>query len=103
MNFVFHVDVNSAFLSWSAVKRLKEDPSAVDLRTIPSVVGGDEKTRHGIVTAKSLPAKKYGIHTADTIASAMKRCPNLTVVPADFAVHQGSAHLQRCRRAGIHR
>lgn len=88
MNFVFHVDVNSAFLSWSAVKRLKEDPSAVDLRTIPSVVGGDEKTRHGIVTAKSLPAKKYGIHTADTIASAMKRCPNLTVVPADFATYR---------------
>lgn len=88
MNFIFHVDVNSAFLSWSAVKRLKEDPNAVDLRTIPAVVGGDEKTRHGIVTAKSIPAKKYGIHTADTLASALKRCPNLVVVPADFKTYR---------------
>ena len=63
---IFHVDVNSAFLSWTAVDRLRRDPDALDLRTVPSVVGGDEETRHGIVTAKSIPAKKYGIRTADT-------------------------------------
>ena len=57
---IFHVDVNSAFLSWSALKQLEEDPNAVDLRTIPSAVGGDVKTRHGVITAKSIPAKKYG-------------------------------------------
>ncbi len=50
---IFHVDVNSAFLSWSAVKRLQENPASVDLRTIPSAVGGDVQTRHGIITAKS--------------------------------------------------
>ena len=61
---IFHVDVNSAFLSWSALKRLEEDPDAVDLRTIPSGVGGDVKTRHGIITAKSIPAKKYGVQTS---------------------------------------
>lgn len=60
---IFHVDVNSAFLSWSAVKRLKDDPKAVDLRTIPSAVGGDVETRHGIITAKSIPAKRFGIVT----------------------------------------
>lgn len=85
---IFHVDVNSAFLSWSAVKRLQEDPSAVDLRTIPSAVGGDAETRHGIITAKSIPAKKYGIHTAMTVAEAMRLCPDLVLVPGDFAVYR---------------
>ena len=89
---IFHIDVNSAFLSWSAVKRLQEDPGSVDLRTIPSVVGGDPTTRHGIVTAKSGPAKKYGIHTADTIASAMRRCPSLVVIPSDFATYRDFSH-----------
>ena len=60
---VFHIDVNSAFLSWESVCRLAEDPKALDLRTIPSAVGGDAASRHGIVLAKSTPAKKYGITT----------------------------------------
>ena len=60
MKIIFHVDVNSAFLSWSAVKRLQDDPSALDLRTVPSAVGGDVKTRHGVITAKSIPAKNSG-------------------------------------------
>ncbi len=89
---IFHVDVNSAFLSWSAVKKLKEDPTSVDLRTIPSVVGGDVKTRHGIVTAKSIPAKKYGIQTAEPIASAMKKCPRLVVVSSDFHTYREYSH-----------
>lgn len=88
MKTIFHIDVNSAFLSWSAVKRLKEDPNALDLRTVPSVVGGDRKTRHGIVTAKSIPAKKFGIKTADTVASAIQRCPDLIVIPADFTTYR---------------
>ncbi len=58
----FHVDVNSAFLSWSALKALQSG-STVDLRTIPAVVGGDEAKRHGVVLAKSTPAKKFGIQT----------------------------------------
>lgn len=89
---IFHIDVNSAFLSWSAVKRLKEDPCAVDLRTIPSVVGGDVKTRHGIVTAKSIPAKKYGIQTAEPIASALQKCPKLVVVSSDFHTYKEYSH-----------
>ena len=85
---IFHIDVNSAFLSWSAVKRLKDDPTAVDLRTIPSVVGGDIKTRHGIVTAKSIPAKKYGIQTAEPITSALQKCPKLVLVKSDFNTYR---------------
>ena len=89
---IFHVDVNSAFLSWTAVKRLKEDPDCVDLRTIPSVVGGDVKTRHGIVTAKSIPAKKYGIQTAEPINSALQKCPQLVIVPSDFQTYREYSH-----------
>ena len=64
---IFHVDVNSAFLSWSAIKKLKEEKGSVDLRTIPSAVAGDVETRHGIVTAKSIPAKKYGVETGEPV------------------------------------
>ena len=80
----YHVDVNSAYLSWSALKRLEADPAADDLRAIPSVVGGDEESRHGIVLAKSGPAKKYGISTGETLFSARRKCPFLVSVPPDF-------------------
>ncbi len=85
---IFHVDVNSAFLSWSAVKRLEEDPTAVDLRTIPSAVGGDVKTRHGVITAKSIPAKKYKIQTGEPVVKALQKCPQLVLVPSDFQTYR---------------
>ena len=79
----FHVDVNSAFLSWSALKSL-QDGGTVDLRTIPAVVGGDEAKRHGVVLAKSTPAKKFGIQTGESLFAARAKCPGLTIVPPDF-------------------
>ena len=83
---IFHIDVNSAFLSWTALARLEQgDP--VDLRTIPSIVGGDTSTRHGVVLAKSIPAKKYGIQTGEPMAMALRKCPNLVVVPSDFRLY----------------
>ena len=85
---IFHIDVNSAFLSWSAVKRLREDPSAVDLRLIPSAVGGDVRTRHGVITAKSIPAKKYGVTTGEPVVSALKKCPQLVLVSSDFKTYR---------------
>lgn len=84
---IFHIDVNSAFLSWSAL-RLLEEGSDTDLRLIPSIVGGDQETRHGIVVAKSIPAKAYGIQTADTVASALRKCPNLVMVSPDHAYYR---------------
>lgn len=84
---IFHIDVNSAFLSWSALKLLREG-SEVDLREVPSIVGGDQKTRHGIVVAKSIPAKKYGIQTAETVASAMQKCPNLLMVSPEHSYYR---------------
>ena len=89
---IFHIDVNSAFLSWSAVKRLREDPSAVDLRLIPSAVGGDVRTRHGVITAKSIPAKKYGVTTGEPVVSALKKCPHLVLVSSDFKTYREYSH-----------
>lgn len=88
MRYIFHIDVNSAFLAWSAVYRIRELGESDDLRNIPSIIGGDEKSRHGIVLAKSTPAKKYGIETAEPIASARRKCPGLVVVPSDFKVYK---------------
>lgn len=91
----FHIDVNSAYLSWSALKRLEAgDP--VDLRKIPSIVGGDIKKRHGVVLAKSIPAKKYGITTGEPIVNAMRKCPSLLIEAPDHTLyHQKSRELMQ--------
>lgn len=83
---IFHIDVNSAFLSWTAADRLTKGDT-LDLRTIPSVVGGDSNSRHGIVLAKSTPAKKYGIVTGEPIGMALQKCPELVCVPPDFPLY----------------
>ncbi len=80
---IFHIDVNNAFLSWTAVKLLKEGYK-IDIRTIPSVIGGDEEHRRGIVLAKSPVAKKYGVVSAETLYQARKKCPDLKVYPPDY-------------------
>ena len=85
---IFHIDVNSAYLSWSALKLLQEHPESTDIRTIPAIIGGNRETRHGIVLAKSVPAKKiYHIQTAEPVASALKKCPSLTIVPPDHQLY----------------
>lgn len=61
----YHVDVNSAFLSWSAAHEIWIKGGDLDLRTVPSVIGGSEKDRHGIVLAKSGPAARFGIRTGE--------------------------------------
>ena len=82
----FHVDVNSAFLSWEASYRVsKGDP--IDLRDIPSVVGGDPKTRRGIVLAKSIPAKAYNIQTGESLMAAFQKCPTLVTVKPTYGLY----------------
>lgn len=83
---IFHIDANSAFLSWEAVYRLQQG-STVDLREIPSIVGGDPKTRRGIVLAKSIPAKKYKIQTGETLHKALSKCPTLTIVSPSYGLY----------------
>ena len=83
MRIIFHVDVNNAFLSWTAVNLLNHGYEE-DIRTIPSVIGGDEEKRHGIVLAKSPVAKKYGVVTAETLYMARKKCPGLKIFPPNY-------------------
>lgn len=83
---IFHIDVNSAFLSWEAVYRLQHGDE-VDLRHIPSVVGGDVESRHGIVLAKSIPSKAFDIKTGETLFSARQKCPELVVVPPHYGIY----------------
>lgn len=97
---IYHIDVNSAFLSWEAAHRLALDPGAPDLRTFPSVIGGSEETRHGIVLAKSPSAKKYGIRTGEPLAAARRKCPGLKIYPPDYPlyVERSEAFLALLRR-----
>lgn len=88
---IFHIDVNSAYLSWTALEKLKNG-SSVDLRAIPSIIGGDEKSRRGIVLAKSIPAKKYGIQTAEPVASALRKCPSLVIESPDHKLYRSYSH-----------
>lgn len=84
---IFHIDVNSAYLSWTAVEQLKNG-AAVDLREIPAIIGGDQKSRHGVVLAKSPAAKRYGIRTGEPVANASRKCPNLAMYPPDHKMYR---------------
>ena len=84
---IFHIDVNSAFLSWEAVERLKNGDQ-VDLREIPSAVGGDIAIRHGVILAKSIPAKKYRVTTGEPVVDALRKCPELVVVKPHHELYQ---------------
>ena len=88
----FHIDVNSAFLSWTAVERL-EQGEPLDLRLIPSIIGGDKEKRHGIVLAKSVPAKAFNIQTGEPIVKALEKCSTLTIAAPDHAMYQRRSRL----------
>lgn len=91
---IFHVDANSAFLSWSAAYRVKVLGEETDLREVPSAVAGDKASRHSIILAKSIPAKKYGIQTGEPLFQALERCPELVVIPPDYELYvQASRHF----------
>ncbi|MBA4698457.1 MAG: DNA polymerase IV [Ruminococcus sp.] len=85
---VFHIDVNSAYLSWEAAYRIYHLGGCLDLRTIPSAIGGDMALRHGIILAKSLPAKKYKIRTGETLVEAKQKCPHLLIAPPNYGLYE---------------
>ncbi len=85
---IFHIDVNSAFLSWEAVYRLTHKGGKQDLRTISSAVGGDVALRHGIILAKSIPAKRYGVKTGEALWEAKRKCPGLVLVPPNYGLYE---------------
>lgn len=85
---IFHVDVNSAYLSWEAVHRLKDLGEEIDLREIPAIIGGDESRRRGIVLAASIPAKQFGIQTAETVREAVTKCPEVKICRPDHDMYR---------------
>ena len=85
--FILHVDVNNAFLSWTAVDRLNKGEK-VDIRTIPAVIGGDEAERRGIVLAKSFVAKQFGIKTGEPLYIARRKCPQIQVFPSNYTIYK---------------
>lgn len=85
---IFHVDVNSAFLSWEACHQLNQNPNATDIRLVPAIIGGRRETRHGVVLAKSIPASRAGIKTGEPIVHALKKCPNLLIFAPDFTIYR---------------
>lgn len=92
---IFHVDVNSAFLSWEAAYRIEILGEALDLRSIPSAIGGDREKRKGIILAKSMAAKPYHIQTGEPVVSALSKCPQLFIAKPDYALYE------RCSKAFI--
>ena len=88
---IFHVDANSAFLSWSAAYRVKVLGEETDLRDVPSVVAGDVENRHGIILARSTPAKKLGIKTGEPLFQALSKCPELVVIAPDYDLYVRSS------------
>ena len=96
---IFHVDANSAFLSWTAAYRVKVLGETEDLRDVPSVVAGDKESRHSIILARSTPAKKYGIKTGEPLFQALEKCPDLRIVPPDYALYvEASRHFVKMLR-----
>ncbi|MGG7177189.1 DNA polymerase Y family protein [Clostridium paraputrificum] len=83
---IFHIDVNSAYLSWTAVSLLQQGAKE-DIREIPSIIGGNSEERHGIVLAKSIPAKKYKIQTGEPIISALTKCPKLKIFKPNYKLY----------------
>ncbi len=86
---IFHVDVNSAYLSWEAAKRVRNGEP--DLRLVPSCIGGDPKTRRGIVLAKSIPAKKFDVKTGEPLSMALRKCPGLIIAAPDFKLYSNNS------------
>lgn len=86
---IFHVDVNSAYLSWEAARRMASGEE--DIRLIASAIGGDRDKRTGVVLAKSIPAKRMGVKTGEPIAMALRKCPNLFIAKPDFLLYEKSS------------
>ena len=95
---IFHIDVNSAFLSWTAVQLMQDGHQ--DIRLVPSVISGDPNNRRSIVTAASIPAKKAGIRTAEPVSRALRKCPGLRVVRGDWEWYGrcSKGFIEICRR-----
>jgi DNA polymerase-4 len=83
---IMHIDANSAYLAWTAAALLQEG-YPVDLRTVPAVIAGDPNNRHGIILARSIPCKKAGVATGESLYEAKKKCPNMIIMPPNYNLY----------------
>jgi len=90
MRQIMHIDANSAYLSWTAVDLL-ERGYPIDVRTVPAAIAGNPGERRGIILTKSIPAKKYGVLTGESIRSAMQKCPALLTFAPDYDLYMASS------------
>ena len=95
---IFHIDVNSAYLSWEAARRVANGEP--DLRLIPSAIGGDPEKRTGVILAKSIPAKKFKITTGEPVGMALRKCPDLVLARPDFKLYvkNSRAFIAVCKK-----
>lgn len=84
---ILHIDVNNAFLSWSAVDMLKKGYKT-DIRKRYAIIAGNEKERKGIVLAKSNLCKEKGVITAEPIYKARIKCPYLEIYPPNLNLYK---------------
>ena len=89
---IFHIDVNSAYLSWTAVRMLQLGETKEDIRENPSIIGGNSDERHGIVLARSIPAKRYNIQTGESIVDALKKCPKVKMFRPNYRLYMDSSN-----------
>ena len=77
---IIHVDLDAFF---AAVEQ-RDHP---ELRGKPVIVGGDPRSR-GVVSTCSYEARKFGVHSAMPLRTALKLCPQGIFVPVDGAKYQ---------------
>lgn len=74
---IIHVDCDAFYAS----VEMRDHP---EWRDIPLAVGGSPHTR-GVIATCNYVARRYGIHSAMASATALRRCPQLLIVPGDMA------------------
>ena len=75
---ILHVDCNAFYASVECLRH-------PELRGLPVAVGGDVEKRHGIILAKNQEAKKCGVKTGEALWQARQKCPDLVILPPDYA------------------
>ena len=80
---IIHIDMDAFF---AAVEQ-RDNP---ELRGKPVAVGFDGP--RGVVSTASYEARKWGVHSAQSIVQAKKRCPNLIIVPCRHDYYAEISH-----------
>jgi len=81
---IIHVDMDAFYAS-------VEQRDNAALRGKPVAVGGKPE-RRGVVAAASYEARSFGVHSAMSMARAVRLCPGLVIVPPDFGRYKAASN-----------